>query len=591
MMITSLLRPNMMNDTSECSYEMLKALYDYEDSSSERTLDFKTNDEFFIYRDIGDKKSWCLVINQTGDKGYVPYNYVKTIYVKDTHVLEFLEKCLSTVQQKLDKNDNSSNQYNIYETLLKRKKKFKQKIAYNTLDAKLDTLAQCKMTDKSLQTETLEQKLNEHKNEWSIFLKPKEITVPDIYEVVQQVRNHTGLSYNLSQVAVSVVIQNLSKLVDEPGKSGLNTIHNIIDTFPPTNATLPVECLENTKDGQSMLQLLGYLTEAKEDSQQRSWQIYDDHVQIENCLIELTSILKNADPMVINHILKVDQYSSINSLLEYYQMELRWVIQKRLLEIFSELCKLNFVVVEIIINSILPMELARDVQNDKDDFNKQIILAEFLTLVLSVGETLPISCFEYMNLDFVTKILRDIEDTEQKSSTDEKKAECMINLLLAYNLQFSNVESNITLSGLAQRDNAKVLTENLLILLNTEKDPVQILKLKKKPKNSVEKLLIDILSDPKTAKLFYVNDIEVLIDIIIRQLLNIPSDEMARTSYLELCKNVIFNTEYLVRGHKLSDLNDCLREIIADDSSCTKEQDIFIIEEIYSKYPDSFNKT
>lgn len=63
--------------------------------------------------------------------------------------------------------------------------------------------------------------------------------------------------------------------------------------------------------------------------------------------------------MVINHVLKIDEYTSINNLLEYYQMELRWVIQKRLLEIFSELCKLNFVVVEIIINSILPMELAR----------------------------------------------------------------------------------------------------------------------------------------------------------------------------------------------------------------------------------------
>jgi len=63
--------------------------------------------------------------------------------------------------------------------------------------------------------------------------------------------------------------------------------------------------------------------------------------------------------MVINHILKIDQYTSIDSLLEYYQMELRWVIKKQLLNIFSELCKLNFVVVEIIINSILPMELAR----------------------------------------------------------------------------------------------------------------------------------------------------------------------------------------------------------------------------------------
>lgn len=39
-------------------------------------------------------------------------------------------------------------------------------------------------------------------------------------------------------------------------------------------------------------------------------------------------------------------------------------------------------------------------------------------------------------------------------------------------------------------------------------------------------MLNDILADPRTAKLFYVNDIEVLVDIIIRQLLNIPSEEM-----------------------------------------------------------------
>lgn len=64
--------------------------------------------------------------------------------------MEFLEKCLSIVQQKLEKNDNSSNQYKIFETLLKRKKKFKQRIAFNTLDTHLDTPAQCETTDKVL---------------------------------------------------------------------------------------------------------------------------------------------------------------------------------------------------------------------------------------------------------------------------------------------------------------------------------------------------------------------------------------------------------------------------------------------------------
>lgn len=71
---------------------------------------------------------------------------------------------------------------------------------------------------------------------------------------------------------------------------------------------------------------------------------------------------------------------------------------------------------------------------------------------------------------------------------------------------------------------------------------MQILKLKKKPKNSVEKMLNDILADPKTANLFYVNDIEVLIDIILRQLLNIPSDEMVKLNF-NLVKNnfIIFH--------------------------------------------------
>lgn len=47
----------------------------------------------------------------------------------------------------------------------------------------------------------------------------------------------------------------------------------------------------------------------------------------------------------------------------------------------------------------------RDMQNDKDDFNKKIILAEFLTLILSVGETLPISCFgKTFNIDVSQKL-------------------------------------------------------------------------------------------------------------------------------------------------------------------------------------------
>lgn len=64
--------------------------------------------------------------------------------VKDTHVLKFLDKCLSTVQQTLDVSDNCSDKYKLYESLLRRQKKLKQKSSYNTLD----TPIQCKTVDK-----------------------------------------------------------------------------------------------------------------------------------------------------------------------------------------------------------------------------------------------------------------------------------------------------------------------------------------------------------------------------------------------------------------------------------------------------------
>lgn len=129
------------------------------------------------------------------------------------------------------------------------------------------------------------------------------------------------MSYNFSQVAVSVVIQYLSNLVDEPVKSSLNNVLDIIDTFPPTSSTLPVECLENTKDGLCMLKSLEYLRAVKEDSQQRSWQIYDDYVHIENCLVELISILVGNHSLIILSFILYNALSSktnLNNFIIYF---------------------------------------------------------------------------------------------------------------------------------------------------------------------------------------------------------------------------------------------------------------------------------
>lgn len=53
-------------------------------------------------------------------------------------------------------------------------------------------------------------------------------------------------------------------------------------------------------------------------------------------------------------------------------------------------------------------------------------------------------------------------------------------------------------------------------------DPVRIFDHEPAPPHSVLKLFIDLFESEVTASLFYTNDIKVLIDIVLRQLFDIP---------------------------------------------------------------------
>lgn len=67
----------------------------------------------------------------------------------------------------------------------------------------------------------------------------------------------------------------------------------------------------------------------------------------------------NADANVSRYVLRQDRYNGVTILIQYYQMEARWTIRQLLLQSFGVMCSLDPVVVTIMLNSILPMELAR----------------------------------------------------------------------------------------------------------------------------------------------------------------------------------------------------------------------------------------
>lgn len=67
----------------------------------------------------------------------------------------------------------------------------------------------------------------------------------------------------------------------------------------------------------------------------------------------------NADPSISKHMIAIDDYRVVFALIQYYQMETRWSIRQLLLQAFGVMCSLDKTVVNIMLNSVLPMELAR----------------------------------------------------------------------------------------------------------------------------------------------------------------------------------------------------------------------------------------
>ncbi|KAH6948080.1 hypothetical protein HPB50_022805 [Hyalomma asiaticum] len=132
---------------------------------------------------------------------------------------------------------------------------------------------------------------------------------------------------------------------------------------------------------------------------------------------------------------------------------------------------------------------------------------------------------QHVGEQFVSFLLDTIESVE----VEEEVAELSLGTLLSLNLHLQSEADNFVLRTLATRKDARALTERLMLLVNREDDPARVLthEVKGVP-NSVLKMLAELFSDSTTAELFYLNDVAVLVDIVARQLSDLPpGDKMS----------------------------------------------------------------
>ncbi|XP_071017563.1 NCK-interacting protein with SH3 domain-like isoform X2 [Oncorhynchus clarkii lewisi] len=407
-------------------------------------------------------------------------------------------------------------------------------------------------------------------------------------ELIELVRRNTGLSYDLSRVAVGVVVGHLQTTLPQASSAFEKVLLSLVESKDQSSA-LPQG--QVCHDEQRLEVILGDLGRHFDDSQQRSWALHEDHSLIACYLEELLKILTDADPEVCKKMCRANHSEPVLSLVTYYQMEHRVSLRLLLLKVFGAMCSLDSALISTLLNSILPMELARDLQTDTQEHQKMCYTALVLTMIFSMGEQVPYHHYEHLNASFVQFLLDVVEDGLPSDPTEQLPDLC-VNLILAFNLHLIVPSSNVIMQTVVKK-NVKIFSEKIVLLLNRGDDPVCVFKHAPPAPHSVLKFPQDVFASRDSSDIFYRTDMMVMIDIAVRCISDLSPGDKLRMEYLSLMHSIIRSTDYLEHLHRLSDLQGALQRILreednsgADEGGATaKQMDKLIVQEMYKEFP------
>ncbi|KRF80631.1 NCK-interacting protein with SH3 domain isoform X3 [Drosophila virilis] len=400
----------------------------------------------------------------------------------------------------------------------------------------------------------------------------------DVYQIVDALRRNTNLSFDLSCEALRVVLTSLEQLYN----GAINPYLEAVAVHVTGKVATPKELLGITHDSKRLQYLFAQLADCKNDTEQRTWMLYEDEEDIIQFLEELVEILNNADENISCYEMSCDQYQMFINLVQYYQMETRWSIKKLLLKTFTAACHLDHIIVDILLTSVLPLEIVEDMKTHFANLDRFKQLVKMLTIIFSLGQPMPVNHQDYLGVHFASFLLEIVE-----GNNPELLVDMVIALILAFNQQFGEHTVNVIIEAMQNLPTAKVFTEKLLLLLNREDDPTRLLKHHNQHMNTVLRMFIDIFSHPDTAGMFYTNDIKVLIDIVVRQLSDLDAGSATRPCYLELCRRILRNTNYQEHQHRKHDLMKIFTRIFCEETECSAS-DQQLVREIANEFPQLF---
>lgn len=128
---------------------------------------------------------------------------------------------------------------------------------------------------------------NHHHHHHSTKSSEFEVSSETVYQIVDAVRQNTNLSHELSCVAFRTILSEMERIMPRKAVPYLNGI--AVHLSSPLLA--PDHLLGETHDARRLRAIFVDLADCKNDSEQRTWMLYEDEDDIIQYIQELTGIL------------------------------------------------------------------------------------------------------------------------------------------------------------------------------------------------------------------------------------------------------------------------------------------------------------
>ncbi|KAI6648683.1 NCK-interacting protein with SH3 domain isoform X2 [Oopsacas minuta] len=371
-----------------------------------------------------------------------------------------------------------------------------------------------------------------------------EINPETATQLVEFVREQAKISFSSACLSVSAVIRFLCENESfNPLSTKLTTLQTELDSSLQMEDT-PIE----TEDERILNSLSEVFQERVLDYQERSWEVLSDQHIISEQIDTFIKIFQDGDPRAVRRAVSSEDCQLLSIISAFYCGEKRPVIRLKLITALKILSALDVQFCSRLLVTTLASFITNELLNIHTNFRLGLEAARLGVYLFSTGEQIPIDLYDSWNSNLFSFVFS-LMDDRLVLDVDECLSETLMSLVLSFNLHVS--VNAFPFWNSSDVCDSRSFIDMLMLYLNRDIDPV--ITLLKSRAHSVLKMTDNLVSHHITRDLFDGSDIRMLVDIGIRNLLDLSHTHCLVPIYLKLLLILYKDISY-VHDYRIQEL-------------------------------------